>query len=270
MAGRPARRQTTSGVRTVGRKPEDLPGDLNRQPAGGGADSEGDRAGGGTVLAFPLGSRLGLFLGLPAIGVLVGLALPPIARWALGLGTGLPVRPVFRLVGAADRPLEVLVPVTIGLAFGLAAALAAYGRNTTVTVTDDEVQLKREEETRTIARADVAAAFLDGKRLVLLDPESRQLARDLIRAPSQEAARAFRAHGYPWQDADPFHDLYHRWTPHAANLPAEVNALLAAREAALKKKATQEVRDLREAVQGAGYVVREEGTRQFWRPLVRS
>lgn len=235
---------------------------MNRHPAG---RTDGDPI----VLAYPLGRGLALFLGLPAVGVLLGLALPPIARWALGLGTGLPVRPLFVVVAATDRPPEVLVAVAVGLALGLAAALAAYGRNTTVTVTSDMLALKRADGTQNVARTEVAAAFLDGERLVLLDRHSRQLARDLI-AARRVVGRALRERGYPWHEVDPFRDLFHRWTPRTANLPAEVNAMLASREAALEKKAEQDARDLREVIQNAGYVVREEGTRQFWRPLVRS
>lgn len=59
-----------------------------------------------TVLTYPVVDRLVIFLGIPAAALLVAALLPPLARWVLGLSTGFPMRPVFRLVGAIDSPRE--------------------------------------------------------------------------------------------------------------------------------------------------------------------
>jgi hypothetical protein len=64
--------------------------------------------------------------------------------------------------------------------------------------------------------------------------------------------------------------MYRRWQPDTPDLPAPVNAVLAAREVALRKKARVEVRGLSEALHKLGYATRDEGSRQFWRPLVTS
>ncbi|MBT8227879.1 MAG: hypothetical protein HKP61_10605 [Dactylosporangium sp.] len=53
-------------------------------------------------------------------------------------------------------------------------------------------------------------------------------------------------------------------------LPADLHAVLGAREAALKKRADRQAEQLRDVIGTFGFVVREDGTRQFWRPLVRS
>jgi hypothetical protein len=119
-----------------------------------------------------------------------------------------------------------------------------------------------------VPRAEVAAAFLDGKKLVVLDHESRQRVRDTVPVSAADVTRAFRAYGYPWQDADPYADRFREWVPGIPQLPSTVDTVLAARAAALKRKAHREVRSLGEAVQDLGFVVREEGNRQYWRPLV--
>lgn len=227
-------------------------------------------AGDQTVLAYPLTDRLVIVVGIPALAVLVGAGLPVLARWALSLPGGLPMGFVFRFIGAADTPLEVGINLAIWLLVGLAIAGAAWTESAKLTLTDTELSLDVEGGTRTIARSDVDAVFLDGKYLVVLDSESRLLARESHQASDAAVARAFRAHGYPWRDADPYADLYRKWEPDTPDLPSEVNAVLAARQTALSKKAGREVRDLREVVQRLGFTVRDEGGKQYWRPLVRS
>jgi hypothetical protein len=224
---------------------------------------------GRVVLAMPLADRLVTLVGIPALTAPAGLLLPMLARWLLDLSSGLPMRPVFRFVGAVDRPWEVAVNLAIWALVGIAVASGVVSESAKVTLTGADVRVDRSDGTRTVPRADVAAAFLDGKHLVLLDRESRHLVRDPLKAPGPTVARAFREYGYPWRDADPYADHYRRWVPDTPQLPAEANAVLAAREVALKKKARREIRDLRDVVEKFGFAVRDEDTRQYWRPLVR-
>jgi hypothetical protein len=228
------------------------------------------RQDGRTVLAHPLADRLVILLGIPAVAVLVGLLLPPFARWLLDLASGLPVRPVFRFIGAVDSPVEVAINLAIWLGLGLIAARNALTGSPMVTVTDTELRVEKDDWIQTVPRADVAAVFLDRGKLVVLDRESHQLVRESVQGPAAAVPPAFRAHRYPWQDADPYADLYRRWVADTPDLPPAANGVLAAREAALKKKAWREIRNLGKAVERLGYAVREEGARQYWRPLVRS
>jgi hypothetical protein len=46
--------------------------------------------------------------------------------------------------------------------------------------------------------------------------------------------------------------------------------VLKARELALRKRAGRDVAELRDEAQKLGFVVRDDGVRQYWRPLVRS
>ena len=221
-----------------------------------------------TTLAPGPADRLVIQVGLPLCGLLIGAALPVLARWALGLAPVLPFRPAFRLVGAVDRPWEIAVNATIWLVVGVTAAYSAMGETVRLTVTDDDLGVDGREQAQTIRRDEIADVFLDRKDLVVLDRRSRPLLRDQNPAPPARTAEAFREHGYPWRDADPFVELYRRWEPDTPDLPAPVNAVLAARETALRKKARKEVRGLSEALHKLGYATREEGSRQFWRPLV--
>ena len=223
-----------------------------------------------TELGMPLGDRIVIFLGVPAIGLLIGLLLPPLARWALGWSVALPMRPAFRVVGAVDRPWEIAVNLAIWLVLGLVVVASAMTESMSVTITDTELRLHKGDWNRTIPRTDVDAVFMEGKRLVVLDRESRQLVRDAAHAPASALSATLRAYGYRWRDADPYQGLYRRWWTDTPELPEAVNKVLAARELALKRKAADEVRELGDAVQRLGFAIREEGPRQYWRPLVRS
>ena len=70
------------------------------------------------MLAAPLLDRLALSLGFPSLVLLLGLCLPPLARWALGWDTALPVKPVFQLLGAIDKPWEMAVNLATGWVSG--------------------------------------------------------------------------------------------------------------------------------------------------------
>lgn len=223
-----------------------------------------------THLAPGVAERLLIVVGLPLGGLLVGALLPVVARWALDLSHGLPFRPVFRVVGAVDRPWEVAINLAIWLVIGLGAAYTAMGETVRLTVAHDRLRVEQRDRDETIARADVADVFLDRDTLVVLDHESLPLTRDPNPTSREKLAAVFRAHGYPWRDADPFAEMYRRWQPDTPDLPAPVNAVLAAREVALRKKARGEVRGLSEALHKLGYATRDEGSRQFWRPLVTS
>lgn len=221
-----------------------------------------------TVLGLSAADQLVLLVGVPVVGVLLGFLLPGASRWISQLP--LPMLGVFKLIALPNTVWVVVVCVTIGFLLSVAVAVAGVKGSLTVTISDAEIGLERDKATRTIARSDVDAVFADGKKLVVLDRESRQLVRETPEAKPAQLAQAFGAYGYPWVERDPYADLYQKWVPDTPDLPSAVNALLAAREVALRKKVAKDAARLRDEVQNFGFVLRDEGTHQFWRPLIRS
>ena len=227
-------------------------------------------AGQRTVLGVPRVNLLLLFVGIPLLVLALGLGLPPAARWLLSWHEPLPFRFVIRLFGGIDRPWEIAVNLAIWLSTGFGIAMAAVTEALKITLTDEAVLVDKDRHKRSIPRVDVDTVFLDGRHLDVLDRESRYLVRDVHEASRTTLAAAFRRHHYPWQEIDPYADLYRRWVIGSPDLPPAVNDVLAARESALRKRARTEALDLRSAVENLGYTVRDDGSRQFWRPLVRS
>ncbi|MET7395919.1 hypothetical protein ABZS66_20725 [Dactylosporangium sp. NPDC005572] len=223
-----------------------------------------------TTLRFSAIDRFVVNVGVPAFFVAVGAVLPVLARWMLSWDTALPLKPVVRVVGAIDNPWKIAVNLAIWLVIGVVVAVASYRDAAVVTLTDDEARMTLGDATTTVPRADVAAAFADGARLVLLDDRSRELFRERTQTSKGALAAAFRAHGYPWQDADPYAELFRAWVPGSPDLPPEADQVLSARAGALRHKAADEARDLRKVAESMGYVVRDAGKEQQWRPLVHS
>jgi hypothetical protein len=211
-----------------------------------------------------------IWMGFPVAGLAVGWALPLLARWLLGL-PWVPLAGPLRLVAALDAGVGRVALVGAGLLLGLVFAFVAVYETLRVTVADTGLRLRLGDADRTVPRGEVSAVFVDGRHLVVLDRESRQVVRErLERAGDPQVPGAFRAHGYPWLERDPYAALFRRWVPDLPDLPGAVNAVLAARAVALTNKSGTDAAELRDEVQKLGYTVRDDGTTQHWRPLVRS
>lgn len=208
--------------------------------------------------------RPAIVVGFAAFGLLLGWFLPEAARWALDL-PWVPFQGPLRLLDSAPDPWLQFGAAGVGLLAGGWIGVTAIVESLAVTLTDQEVTLRINGTTRTFTRAQIGTVFLDTKRLVLLDPAGRELAREKPESSAAELAAGFRAHGYPWQDADPHLSSYRLWVPDLPGLPEGANALLSARARALEKKQSDEAAELRRELGRLGVVVRDQGSQQTWR-----
>jgi hypothetical protein len=219
-----------------------------------------------TFFGFTRAGRVATTVGLTGIGMVLGWFLPALLRWALDL-PWIPFAGPLRLLNSIPDPWLRLAGAGFGGLAGGWLAVTAIVESLALTITDQQVEFRINSATRVFPRAQIAAAFLDGRRLVLLDPAGRELAREKPEASGARLAAGFRAHGYPWMQADPYLDRYRLWVPQMPGLPEGANALLSARARALAKKRPEDVAELGREVGRLGVVVRDEGTRQYWRPL---
>jgi hypothetical protein len=222
------------------------------------------------VLGFSRSDRVVVLGGFPAVGGVVGWVLPVLARWLLG-PEWVPFAGPLRVVARLDGGWGHLAAVAGGALLGAAAGFMAVHEALRVTVRDDGLVVQLGDSRRTLAKSAVDAVFVDGRQLVVLDRESRQVVRDrLENADSPRVRQAFLAHRYAWVDGDPYAGLFRRWVPDLPDLPPTVNALLAARAKALEAGSASDAADLRDEVQKLGYTVRDSDKTQQWRPLVKS
>lgn len=246
-----------------------MPSDADPPPGAAAPLDPQDTGGPATVLGLSTAVRTSLIIGGPLLGLVLGYYLPAIAAWLSTL-PWIPMRGPLRLIAFFDEWWATVAFLTAGLLLGALFAHTAITGSLRLVVTDRSLRLDLDGESRTIARDLIDAVFLDGPELVVLDRESRQLARERHESTADAIARAMRAHGYPWTGQDPYEQLYRRWVRDGPELPSAVNAVLVAREAALRRKVRRDVVELHDEVQKLGFVVRDDGHRQYWRPLVRS
>ncbi|MCK9792752.1 hypothetical protein M1843_03200 [Isoptericola sp. 4D.3] len=170
-----------------------------------------------------------VLLATVALGVGLGFALPPLARWwqALLEGTPLPgLGPVELLAGL---PLVWSAPILggLGVVGGVLLALTTIGEALRLTVADDHLEHRTDEREGWVERSDVADVFRDGRYLVLLGPSGAPRARldaDTLRKADVRAA--FETHRWPWRDGDPHENEYERWLDGRPGFTAAEHALL--------------------------------------------
>jgi hypothetical protein len=221
------------------------------------------------VLAFSPLDRALVVLGPAALGVLLAVLVPFLARWLVKVH--FPVLGiVWKAVGSVDTWWKVAVQAAIFALLGALVSVEIMRRSTRVTVGPAEVLLQTGDQLVTVARPQMDVVFMRGRLLVMLDQESRQLFHGEPQADPDPIERTFREYGYPWREGDPFDELYQPWVPESGQLPVAAEAVMSARAMALRKKATREAGELRDSLEKLGYVIRDDGDRQLWRPLVRS
>ncbi|MCG5442303.1 hypothetical protein NIE79_006551 [Micromonospora sp. NIE79] len=210
-----------------------------------------------------------LWGGFPLLGAGAGWLLSAATGWL----TRLPWVPFSDLIEWLDRlpePQATAGTIAVGVIAGLVIAGIGTAERLIVTVDGAQVQLRRSDENRTIARVDTRVAFLADKHLVLLDADGAELVRESTDLPAAQLAAAFREHGWGWADDDPHQSAYRLWVPGLPGLPAGADALLRARERAIQRDRRDDARELRRELGQIGVVLRDESKRQYWRLTTRA
>ncbi|MFG1775945.1 hypothetical protein ACGFIG_05890 [Micromonospora sp. NPDC049048] len=205
-----------------------------------------------------------LWGGFPVLGAGAGWLLARSAGW-IGELPWAPFQRLFELVAGLPEAQAGLGGAALGVLGGLVVAAIGTAERLTIAVDSERARLRRGSTTREVGRRQVHAVFPDGGHLVLLGRDGDELAREKSDLSAARLAAAFRAHGWPWTDADPHRDAYRRWVPDLPGLPPGADALLRARQRALDKDRTGEARELRAELARTGVVVRDDHTRQYWR-----
>jgi hypothetical protein len=212
----------------------------------------------------PVWLRVLVWVLLPAAGAGLLFGLDRLADLALELPWA-PMRGPFRLIHNLPEPQTTIGALVLGALIGLVLALFVDAESLTVRLAGREVVLSRPGRTRTVPRPDIAVAFVADEKLVLLGRTGRELAREPWYLSANRLAPAFRAHGIAWAGQDPYADTYRRWIPDSPDIPADANAVFAARQTALKSGDDRDVEEFREELARLGFVVRDDRKRQYYR-----
>lgn len=218
-----------------------------------------------TVVGFSKATGVFLYGGFGVVGLVLGYFLPRITAFVVQL-PWVPFEGPLKLINSINGGWLNIVLAILGLIAGLVLAGIAIHETLIATITDKEVQLDKDGHQQTIARKDVDMIFLDGKQLIILGKSGAELAREKTDESLKNIRAGFEKHDYPWSsEGDPFKDVYRRWVPDTPDISPSANAVMKAREKALQEKNTGDIKELRSELAKLGIVVRDEGTRQYWR-----
>ncbi len=217
-----------------------------------------------TTVATPLWARVAVWIGLPVAGAALLLGVDRFADVWVGLSWA-PMGGPFRLIQNIPEPPATIGALVLGAIAGLILAWFVDAESLTVRLSGGEVVLRRPGVTRTVPRSQVAVAFRERDQLVLLGRTGRELAREPFAFAPKRLAAVFRSQGIAWSEKDPYADAYRRWIPKSPEVPADADAILAARQEALRSGDERDVTELREELARLGFVVRDDRKRQYWR-----
>ncbi|MCW8784308.1 MULTISPECIES: hypothetical protein [Bacillus] len=218
-----------------------------------------------TVLELSSVEKALVFLVPPLLGLVIGWFLPVIAKWAVTLDW-LPFHGPLDIIASFHGWKAAAATAVIGLIGGVWLTRAAFKETLVAVVTDSEVSLTIYNEESVFSKDSISGVFTDEKHLVLLGTEGQELFREKLEPAVEKAADAFRAHGYVWLGTeDPFKEEYKRWVPDTPDLEPGANALLKAREKALKEEEKADAKELKAEISKLGITVRDKGSRQYWR-----
>lgn len=221
-----------------------------------------------TTVAPGAVTRVIAWVGLPAVGGVLGWLLSTLAEWAASL-PWVPYRGPIELIASLPQPQATLGCVGLGVVVGLVLAVVAEREFVKLALDADTVTVKVGDIRRQVRRGETSAVFLDGTELVILGERTEVLVRVKTGYDRWDLPRiraAFVAYGWPWSDAgDPHRSKFRRWVEDTPELPPAVNAVLRARAAALERGDHDDAAQLRDELAKLAVVVKDEGKRQFWR-----
>lgn len=243
-----------------------------------------------------------LWGGSPVLGALLAYGALHLAGWMAGLPwapfQGL-ARVIDELLGERGT-LGVAICLVLGAGAGLVFAAHAVRDIAVLTLDAEHATVALRDERVTLDRDRVTAVLVDRKDLVVLgrrapsatDRRASTAVRlsprgagdgtgtgnredhetpvvELLHVRTELAtarlAAAFRAHGWPWHDGDPWAQEFRRWVPGDPELPPSADAVLRARAAMLQADKTSDAADLRRELARLDVVVRDVDKIQHWR-----
>ncbi|PRX44507.1 hypothetical protein B0I33_11115 [Prauserella shujinwangii] len=206
-------------------------------------------------------------LGVTALGFGLGFAVKPLAHWLIDTVGGAPGP--LRLVSMFPTAGAVAVCTAAGAVAGAWLAYEWRKESLDLTVGPDSVQLAQKGAERYVPRERVGEVFRDAKDLVILDPDTKEVARHAADDLSWDEVRAaFERLGYPWAGTgDPHEREFRRWRDGEPELDEKANGLLRSRARALADKRHGAAADLADELQANGIVVRDRDGAQEYRRL---
>ena len=217
-----------------------------------------------TVLGFSKFEKALIILVPIVIAGLIGWFSPVIAEWVLTLPI-VPMEKLISLIASFNSLWVSIVATVIGIIVGVLLTAIIFDESLEVTVSDQNLQLKLGDKVETIEKKDISTIYIENKQLIILGQNSDELYQEVIETKLDSVREAFYQYQYPWVDKDPYENQYQRWVLGHPDFPEKINALLYARESALRDDKKKDAKYLREDLAKLGIVIKDERNGQYVR-----
>lgn len=219
-----------------------------------------------TVLGLSKLDKAIIIIGGPLLGAIIGWFIQIISSWLIKIPF-VPFGLFFEWIVSWNSFWVSIIGVIAGLIAGILFALYAFSESLKMTITDQEVTMKRYDKEVQLQKSEISAIYMDRKDIVVLGQKGEELYRAQTDVKLLKIEAALLEHRFPWKTQDPYQSDYQRWVQEHPDFPASVNSLLAAREKALKEDDEKEAAILRNDLADKGAVIRDEDKRQYVRMI---
>lgn len=217
-----------------------------------------------TILGFSRFEKIMIILIPMILGATIGWFLPTIAKWIVKLPF-IPLEKLFIFASHSNSFWFSIIAMIIGIAAGITLSIFILSESLKVIISDDDIKLQIGDEQKIINKSDISAVFVEKKTLIILGKYSNELYRECIESKIETTKKAFLYHRYPWKEEDPFTKQYKRWVLGHPDFSNQINALLYAREHALKNDEEDEAKQLRQDLVQLDVVIRDDKNAQYVR-----
>ncbi|MGI2278228.1 YqeB family protein [Staphylococcus cohnii] len=217
-----------------------------------------------TILGFSRFEKLMIILIPMILGGTIGWFLPTIAKWILKLPF-IPLEKLFIFASHSNNFWFSISAMIIGVIAGIILSIFILSESLKVIISDDAIKLQIGDEQKIINKSDISAVYVEKKTLIILGKYSNELYRESLESKLETTKNAFLYHRYPWKEEDPFIKQYKRWVLGHPDFSNQINALLYAREQALKNDEEDEAKQLRKDLVQLNVVIRDDKNAQYVR-----
>ncbi|MGE7920375.1 YqeB family protein [Viridibacillus sp. NPDC093762] len=215
-------------------------------------------------LNFSKGDKLFLWLILPLIGLVIGYFLPPISEWASKL-EWIPFQGPFKLVAGLNAGWVIFATMAFGLVAGIILTLFIYDEILNIYISEDTLAFKIGKIDMSYDKDNISYIYVDHKDLVVIGHDGHELFRYKKELSTKILKEELGERGYLFKDGNPYKEQFKKWVPGLTDLPLEANALLKARDVALKNDDSEEALQIVFELWKLHVSVKEIESKQYYR-----
>jgi len=217
-----------------------------------------------TILNFSKTDKVIMWLGFPLIGLVLGWFLPSIAKWASTL-PWVPFQGPLNLIASYTGAWVGFITMALGLVAGIALTFFSFHESLEMTIDDEKIILKLRNDEMNLNKKDISLVFMDGKQIVLLGNDEKELFRFKQELNNNTVGAAFLKHDYLWSESEPFKEDFKKWVVDCPDLSPAANALFKARKIAIEDGDDEEVYQLAKELWKLRVSVKEIKKSQYYR-----